>query len=182
MDGAVRLRKKHPPNGLHLSVDSVGEHEKKELLDFDEVHKATQEEVSIMNQSHQTPNQHECRCLQIILETNYSDTDSDSDNKDKDKEKKKKKKDDFNPAPKMNTFVGFLRLANFVCACVAIFAVVVSLFYPTDDGQTLFTADFKLWKDVVYFATGWIQLGYICIVAMLIMVDSVATFTFRWKE
>ena len=42
--------------------------------------------------------------------------------------KKKKSETDFKPAPKMNTFVGFLRLANYVNACCVIFGVVLANF------------------------------------------------------
>ena len=41
-----------------------------------------------------------------------------------------KKKDSFEPNAKMNTFVGFLRLANYVCAATVMFGLAVSLFYP----------------------------------------------------
>jgi len=42
--------------------------------------------------------------------------------------RKKKSESDFKPAPKMNTFVGFLRLANYVNACCVIFGVILSIF------------------------------------------------------
>ncbi len=42
--------------------------------------------------------------------------------------KKKKSETDFKPAPKMNTFVGFLRLANYVNACCVIFGVILANF------------------------------------------------------
>ncbi len=44
------------------------------------------------------------------------------------KRKKKKSETDFKPAPKMNTFVGFLRLANYVNACCVIFGVILANF------------------------------------------------------
>ena len=49
--------------------------------------------------------------------------------------KKKKKKDDFQPQPKLNLIVGFLRLANYVCAVNVIFGVAVSLFWPRMPGE-----------------------------------------------
>ena len=39
-----------------------------------------------------------------------------------------KDENEFKPAPKMNTFVGFLRLANYVNACCVIFGVILSIY------------------------------------------------------
>ena len=41
---------------------------------------------------------------------------------------KKKSPTDFEPTPMMNTFVGFLRLSNYVNACCVIFGVILSIF------------------------------------------------------
>ena len=51
------------------------------------------------------------------------------------KNKKKRKKDDFQPQPKLNLIVGFLRLANYVCAMNVVFGVAVSLLWPRMEGE-----------------------------------------------
>ena len=51
------------------------------------------------------------------------------------KKKKKRKKDDFQPQPKLNLIVGFLRLANYVCAMNVVFGVAVSLLWPRMEGE-----------------------------------------------
>ena len=58
----------------------------------------------------------------------------------------------------MYTFVGFLRLANYICACNAAFGLTVSLFWPEDiqDEEN----EFGRWRDRVYYATGWIQVHF----------------------
>ncbi len=42
--------------------------------------------------------------------------------------------------------------------------------------------DFLKWQDFVYHGSGWVQICYLGAVALVVMVDSVATLTFRWKE
>ena len=66
----------------------------------------------------------------------FNDVDADGHSSDDDASKNdvscfkrnRRKKSDFDPAPKMNTFVGFLRLANYVNACCVIFGVILSIF------------------------------------------------------
>jgi len=38
------------------------------------------------------------------------------------------------------------------------------------------------WRRFVYAASGWLQVTYLCIVAVVTMIDAIATVTFRWKE
>ena len=41
---------------------------------------------------------------------------------------------------------------------------------------------FHKWQNFSYYAAGWVQIGYLALVSLTVMVDSVATLTFRWKE
>ena len=60
---------------------------------------------------------------------------TDNEKAGENKDKEKKKKDDFQPQPKLNLIVGFLRLANYVCAMNVVFGVAVSLFWPRMQGE-----------------------------------------------
>ena len=62
------------------------------------------------------------------------ETDNEKAGENEEKEKMKKK-DDFQPQPKLNLIVGFLRLANYVCAMNVVFGVAVSLFWPRMQGE-----------------------------------------------
>lgn len=80
----------------------------------------------------------------MVLEQTH-DPVLDSEDED-DKEKTKRKKGDgFQPSPKMNVIVGFLRLANYVCVCTVIFGLFVSLLYPKHPSEPP-SRDFRLWQ------------------------------------
>jgi hypothetical protein len=42
--------------------------------------------------------------------------------------------------------------------------------------------DFLRWQNFAFYACGWVQVVYLALVALIVMIDSVATLTFRWKE
>jgi len=48
------------------------------------------------------------------------------------KPKKEKQRDAFEPEPMMHTFVGFLRLANFMCAATVLFGLVSATIITMD--------------------------------------------------
>ena len=52
----------------------------------------------------------------------------------------------------------------------------------TEIDETLSFRSFHRWQDFSYYAAGWVQIIYLALVAITVMVDSVATVTFRWKE
>ncbi len=86
-------------------------------LDFRELHSATKDAEFKSNND----------------DNDWASSDDDDDNKRTScfhiiQNRKKKSESDFKPAPKMNTFVGFLRLANYVNACCVIFGVILSIF------------------------------------------------------
>ena len=90
----------------------------------------------------------------------------------------------FEPSPKLSTFVGFLRLANYVCASSVTFCVVISIFHSETDPKlklrSLYLNDTMEdglfnWVEVVDFATGWIQIAYLVVISVVVMIDSIAT-------
>ncbi len=113
-------------NRLSLSVDSVSEDEKTRLLDFNDVIQTTDSKVILPD---------------VTVETNEELKQSE---KEEDK-KQEKQADSFQPSPKLNTFVGFLRLANYVCASTVLMGLAVSIFYPTHPKE-LPARDFRLWQ------------------------------------
>ena len=115
---------------------------------------------------------------------------------------------DFQKPAKLDLIVGFLRLLNFLSCCTSVFAVVISILYPANQSEpslrNIWTPiDFQ-GEDAFYrnkretrtdeelerkdfllqskaFA-GMIQLFYVLVTALFIIIDSIATVTFRWKE
>ena len=75
--------------------------------------------------------------LRRKIETNERLGGGDSGGEDvsENEEKKTKKKDDWQPQPRLNLIVGFLRLANYVCAVNVVFGVAVSILWPRMDGE-----------------------------------------------
>ncbi|TRY80092.1 hypothetical protein TCAL_17091 [Tigriopus californicus] len=112
-----------------------------------------------------------------ILETKHQDTMEDVD----EELEVAPDYDQWTPRPRMNAFVGFLRLSNYACSCLVIFGVAVSIFYPYSQDRPV-DDELEFWQDFTYDGCQWIQMICLVIVAVLIAVDSVATFTFRWKE
>ncbi len=79
---------------------------KSKLLDFDDMKQAL---------PHLTPVPSTSVPPEIILTNNH------------DAPSQEKKKSDYKRAPRMNTFVGFLRLANYINASCVIFGVTASI-------------------------------------------------------
>ena len=75
--------------------------------------------------------------LRLKIETNerLGGGDSGGEETSENEEKKTKKKDDWQPQPRLNLIVGFLRLANYVCAVNVVFGVAVSILWPRMDGE-----------------------------------------------
>ena len=75
--------------------------------------------------------------LRLKIETNerLGGGDSGGEDASENEEKKTKKKDDWQPQPRLNLIVGFLRLANYVCAVNVVFGVAVSILWPRMDGE-----------------------------------------------
>ena len=42
--------------------------------------------------------------------------------------------------------------------------------------------ELETWRRFVYAASGWLQVSYLCVVAIVTMIDAIGTVTFRWKE
>lgn len=108
------------------------------------------------------------------IKTNYKITE----------EEFKKLEKKFQPSPKLNTFVGFLRLANYVCASTVTFGVVISIFHSEKDPRLKLMNLYRNesvedglfhWEQVVDFATGWIQIAYLVVISVVVMIDSIAT-------
>lgn len=133
------------------------------------------------------------------VQTNHSDDgeeeDGDGGTDGHDRTVEVKKDDDFQRPAKLDLLVGILRLVNFLSACTSVFGIVVSLYFPlSEDVEKVRTVWFQLrsdqrktlgnydWIFVVKEIAGVIQLIYLLIAAAFIIVDSVATLTFRWKE
>lgn len=87
---------------------------------------------------------------------------------------------EFQPNPKVHAFVGFLRLANFVSAAAAVFGVVATALLV--DVPHVLRDPMEFWRQSVYVAVCVVQAAYLILVALVVMVDSVGTVTFRWKE
>ena len=99
------------------------------------------------------------------------------------------KADAFQPDPKMLAFTGFLRLANFVCASAVLFGVIVSLKLEGDkkapDLRELtkdMTVVQELTHQITQYFAGYVQMAYLVCICLVMMIDSVATISFRWKE
>ena len=113
---------------------------------------------------------------------------------------------DYQRPAKLEILVGFLRLLCFVSVCTSVFAVVVSIFSPLQQAEMVITQIWQTYtfeddgetfkyldnveqinpyyqKDSLIFnlicSCGIIQLTYLLITAGFVIIDSVATVTFR---
>ncbi len=130
--------RRHSSSLSSLDV-SVSDHERQRLLDFKDV-KAAAGDIRI--ETYDDFGQPDDAALsddEVDMIKRNAKLAQEEEKKDEEKkeeeEKKKKKKDSFEPHPKMNTLVGFLRLANYVCACNVAFGISVSIFWPREKGE-----------------------------------------------
>lgn len=93
---------------------------KKKLLDFDDMKDDPTSTELYLNP---TSPPISIPAEEIIITNNQED------------EAKGKKKSDYKRAPRMNTFVGFLRLANYINASCVIFGVVASILMEEEKSQ-----------------------------------------------
>lgn len=108
--------------------------------------------------------------------------------------------DSFIPEPMMHTFVGFLRLANFICAATVLFGLVteklITLELAKDnpsllnditkihafkegttegiDHQTTSWSLYYTWRHAIYHMTSYTMIFYVSVVAVVMIVDSVS--------
>ena len=137
-------------------------------------------------------------------EIKSNDSDDDDDNTDK-TVNPPADDDDYQRPAKLDLIVGFLRLFNFVSCCTSVFAVILSILYPMIQtkptpqsiwspvelsleayNRTKHDTESVLDYDVFLFYlkgfAGLVQLSFLLLTTVFVMVDSVATVTFRWKE
>ena len=118
-------------------------------------------------------------------------------------------KDDIQRPAKLDLIIGFLRLFNFLSVSTSIFAVIISILFPIQQKETI---TLNLWqiktfqevndtfsvseqmeqknpvypqRDLLFYlrvTAGSIQLAYLFVNAIFVIIDSIATMTFRWKE
>ena len=145
------------------------------------------------------------------LVPNNSDQDSDEndDNSDNDKTVDAPEDDDYQRPAKLDLIVGFLRLFNFISCSTSIFAVTLSILFslsePSKDLSVPvnLTTVYTIWtpindekfsaKQLEYreddgflfclkIFSSLVILTYLLVTAVFVIIDSVATVTFRWKE
>ena len=115
--------------------------------------------------------------------------------------------DDFQRPAKLELIVGFLRLFSFISVCTSVFAVILSILFPIQQTETVILS---MWRTVTTFndtisyledevrpnpnypardllfylrcTAGVIQLAYLFVNASFVIIDSIGTVTFRWKE
>eukprot|EP00092_Neocalanus_flemingeri_P001559 GFUD01001661.1.p1 GENE.GFUD01001661.1~~GFUD01001661.1.p1 ORF type:complete len:1153 (-),score=202.90 GFUD01001661.1:50-3508(-) len=139
------------------------------------------------------------------IQTNDSDSDDDDDNTDK-TVNPPADDDDYQRPAKLDLIVGFLRLFNFVSCCTSVFAVILSIIYPISQTEPTLQS---IWapldvsaeefyrtkrdtssvldhqRGFLFYLKGFaglIQLSYLFVTTVFVIIDSVATVTFRWKE
>ena len=158
-----RLNKKNP-SSPSLNGD-IELNETRSLLDFDKVNDAFKQQQFEILTYQSDDSDHE-----QVLRHKKTKTE---------KERKRKKETQFQPHPKLHVLVGFLRATNFVCAVAVIFGVIVSLNVINED-FAFDSAEF--WIAAFQISAGYIHLLYLAVVAAVMVIDSVGTITFRWKE
>jgi len=138
------------------------------------------------------------------LQTNDSDSDGDDDDTDRTVDPPEED-DDYQRPAKLDLIVGFLRLFNFISCCTSVFAVVLSILFPLSTKESTLQ---NLWSpldssdefyrtkrevggalnkqtDFLFYLktfAGVVQLCYLFVTTVFVIIDSVATVTFRWKE
>ena len=119
--------------------------------------------------------------------------------------------EDFQRPAKLDLIVGFIRLFSFISVCTSVFAVILSILFPIQQTETVilniwqtvnFQEDgvndtFKVLegvvrpnplyptRDLLFYLrciAGVIQLAYLFVNAAFVIIDSIGTVTFRWKE
>jgi hypothetical protein len=139
------------------------------------------------------------------IKTNDSDSDEDEDENTDKTVKPSEDDDDYQRPAKLDLVVGFLRLFNFVSCCTSVFAVILSILYPLSKTESTLES---LWAPLdispeEFYRTkrevggvleqtnslfylkafaGLVQLSYLFVTTVFVIIDSVATVTFRWKE
>lgn len=98
---------------IFLELEPLSPDMKSKLLDFEDM---KQEETNLKPTFLPPP-----QLPEIVLTNNLDDM------------SKEKKKSDYKRAPRMNTFVGFLRLANYINASCVIFGVIASILMKEDE-------------------------------------------------
>ena len=144
------------------------------------------------------------------LVPNIDDSDENDDKSDNDKTVDAPEGDaDYQRPAKLDLVVGFLRLFNFISCSTSIFAVTLSiLFSLSEPSKDLsipvnLTTVYTIWSpinDEVFSAkqleyreddgflfclkifSSLVILAYLLVTAIFVIIDSVATVTFRWKE
>jgi hypothetical protein len=131
----LRRRKKLALYSTSLSsLESVGGAEREGLLDFGDM-KAAAGDIKIMTYDSDDGDLSDDDINLIKKKMQEEDAKDQRREKEKEEKKKKKLKCDFEPHPKMNTLVGFLRLANYISACNVAFGIAISLFWPREEGE-----------------------------------------------
>ena len=139
-----------------------------------------------------------------VIETN--DEESDEDNQQAELVGWLADDQDYQRPAKLEILVGFLRLLCFVSVCTSVFAIVVSILSPLQQAEMVITQIWQTYtfendgetfkyldnveklnpyyeKDSLIFnlicSCGIIQLAYLLITAGFVIIDSIATVTFR---
>ena len=92
---------------------------------------------------------------------------------------------DYQRPAKLDLFVGFLRLFSFISVCTSVFSAITSSLFliqekQNDHPNTLYpTSNFLFYLRSI---AGIIQLAYLFVNSVFVIIDSIATMTFRWKE
>jgi hypothetical protein len=120
-------------------------------------------------------------------------------------------KEDYQRPGNLDLIVGVLRLFSFVSVCISVIAVILSILFPIQQTETVIlniwqTVNFREdgvndtfrvmepsvrpnphypTRDLLFYlrcTTGIIQLAYLFVNAAFVIIDSIGTMTFRWKE
>ena len=106
-------------------------------------------------------------------------------------------KDDIQRRAKFDLIIGFLRLFNFLSVSTSVFTVIISIYLwqikTFQEVNYTFSVLEKMdqnnpfypQQDLLFYlrvTAGSIQLTYLFVNAIFVIIDSIATVTFRWKE
>ena len=106
-------------------------------------------------------------------------------------------KDDIQRRAKFDLIIGFLRLFNFLSVSTSVFTVIISIYLwqikTFQEVNYTFSVleqmdqnnPFYPQQDLLFYlrvTAGSIQLTYLFVNAIFVIIDSIATVTFRWKE
>jgi hypothetical protein len=119
--------------------------------------------------------------------------------------------EDFQRPAKLELIVGFLRFFCFLSVCTSVFAVLISILFPIQQTQTVISLIIETFtfneegmndtfnyvaqkkkpnlmydeRDLLFYlrlTAGTVQLAYLFVNAGFVIIDSIGTVTFRWKE